>query len=112
VRIVFCTVFAACALLFQATLRAQSTRIVRLDKLTAKVGDVVTATGQDMDKANVDTLYLTDGSKDIKVDMMEQTDKEIKFKVPEEAKSHRWALMVHTTKSDQLVEEPVKVTIE
>jgi hypothetical protein len=112
VRIAVCTVLASCALLFQVTLHAQSTRILRVDKLTAKVGDIVTATGVAMDKANMDTLYLTDGSKDIKVDMTEQTDKEIKFKVPEQAKSHRWALMVRTTTTGQLMEEPVKVTVE
>jgi hypothetical protein len=76
-----------------------------------KVGDVVTVNGDGMDKTSVDILYLTDGKTDIKVEVTEQSAKLIKFKVPESAKSHRWAVMVHTTK-DQLIEEPVRVTIE
>jgi hypothetical protein len=85
--------------------------VVSVDPATAKVGDVVTVNGDGIDKAHVDVLYLTDGKTDIRVEMMEQSAKAIKFKVPESAKAHRWAVMVHTTK-DQLIEEPVRVTIE
>jgi 5-keto 4-deoxyuronate isomerase len=86
-------------------------RVVSVDPTTAKVGDIVTVNGDAIDKGNVDTLYLTDGKTDIKVEMTEQSAKAIKFKVPDAAKAHRWAVMVHTTK-DQLIEEPVRVTIE
>jgi hypothetical protein len=99
------------ALLLSANLWAQDVKIANVDPPTAKVGDVVTVNGDGIDKKNVDTLYLTDGTTDIKVEMMEQSAKAIKFKVPESAKAHRWAVMVHTTK-DQLIEEPVRVTIE
>jgi hypothetical protein len=104
---------AACfsSLLFVAALYAQDMRVVSVDPTTAKVGDIVTVNGDAIDKSHVDTLYLTDGKTDIKVEVTEQSSKSIKFKVPELAKSHRWAVMVHTTK-DQLIEEPVRVTIE
>ena len=104
---------AACfsPLLLVAALYAQDMRVVSVDPMTAKVGDIVTVSGDAIDKNNVDTLYLTDGKTDIKVEVTEQSAKSIKFKVPESAKSHRWALMVHTTK-DQLIEEPVRVTVE
>ena len=104
-------VLVACALIFQAAGRAQEARIVSVDPSTAKVGDVVTVHGDGIDKSNVDMLYLTDGKTDIKVEVTEQSAKSMKFKVPESAKAHRWAIMVHTTK-DQLIEEPVRVTIE
>jgi hypothetical protein len=98
-------------LLVGAILWAQDLRVVSVDPTTAKVGDVVTVNGDGMDKATVDVLYLTDGKTDIKCEMTEQSAKVIKFKVPESAKAHRWSVMVHTTK-DQLIEEPVRVTIE
>ena len=99
------------AMLWAQELRAQDLRVVSVDPATAKVGDVVTVNGEGIDKGNVDRLYLTDGKTDIRVEMMEQSAKAIKFKVPESAKAHRWAVMVHTTK-DQLIEEPVRVTVE
>ena len=98
-------------LLLVAALYAQDMRIVSVDPTTAKVGDVVTVSGEAIDKNNVDRMYLTDGKTDIKVEMTEQSAKSIKFKVPESAKGKRWAVMVHTTK-DQFIEEPVRVTIE
>ena len=97
--------------LLVAALYAQDMRVVGIDPMTAKVGDVVTVSGEAIDKKNVDTLYLTDGKTDIKVEVTEQSEKSIKFKVPESAKGKRWTVMVHTTK-DQLIEEPVRVTIE
>ena len=107
------TGLAVCGSVFLAgaILCAQDMRVVSVDPATAKVGDVVTVNGDNIDKRNVDTLYLTDGKTDIKVEMTEQSAKAIKFKVPESAKGRRWAVMVHTTK-DQLIEEPVRVTIE
>ena len=95
----------------RASMGAQDMRVTSVDPTTAKVGDIVTVNGDAIEKANVDMLYLTDGKTDIKVEVTEQSAKAIKFKVPDAAKAHRWALMVHTTK-DQLIEEPVHVTIE
>ena len=97
--------------LMTGTLLAQEVKMASVEPPTAKVGDVVTVNGDGMDKGSVDTLYLTDGKTDIKVEVTEQTAKAIKFKVPVTAKSHRWALMVHTTK-DQLIEEPIRVNVE
>ena len=94
--------------------KGQSTRIISVDPLTAKTGDVVSANGEGMDKAIVDELYLTNGTDDIKVEMTQQTDKLIKFKVPSGVKAGRWALMVHLKSGSgpRLIEQPVKVTVE
>jgi hypothetical protein len=91
-------------------LRAQ-TRILTVDPLTAKPGDTVTANGEGIDQSLVDTLYLTDGSNDFKCEMVEQTAKAIKFKVPADMKKGRWALMVHTS-AGQLLQQPVRLTVE
>ncbi len=78
----------------------------------AKIGDVVTVTGENLDKANVEKVYLTDGKNDFVVDIQEQTATEIKIKVPAKVKMGRLALMLLTRgKEPKLIEQPVKVTI-
>jgi hypothetical protein len=92
-----------------ATLHAQS--VTAVDPATAKAGDTVSATGAGIDNGNVDSLYLTDGTNDVKCDVVQQTATAIKFKVPGTIKPGRWAVMVHTTKG-QFIEEPVKLTVQ
>lgn len=100
-------------LMFPARAKAEGARITSVDPLTAKTGDLVTANGESIDKANVDTLYLTDGTNDIKVQMLEQSATAIKFKIPAGVKPGRWALMIHTKGPEpRLMEQPVKVTVE
>ena len=91
-------------------------RMTSVDPDTGKRGDIVTVTGENLDKAHVAKLYLTDGGdgkNDAEVQMLEQTATSIKFKIPAKAISGRLALMILTTsKPQQLIEQPVKVTIE
>ena len=96
---------------FSAGLLAQATRITSVEPASAKVGDAATAKGDGLDRANVDALYLTDGTNDLKCEVSAQTATEISFKVPKNAKPGRWALMVLTRKN-QLIEQPVKLTVE
>lgn len=96
-------------LLFPTALGAQ--RITTVEPLTAKAGDMVSAEGEGIGSANVDTLYLTDGTNDFKCQMVEQTATTIKFKVPDTMKPGRWMVMVHTKKG-QLIEQPVKLTVQ
>jgi hypothetical protein len=94
------------------TISGQSARISAVDPLTAKVGDLVTATGEGIDKTKIDALYLTDGTNDFKVQVMEQSDTEIKFKVPK-TKPGRYSLMVRTKETPpKLLEQPVKIDVE
>lgn len=103
---------AIVAALLAISLSAQSARINTVDPLTAKAGDSITATGENLDKAYVKDLYLTDGKNDIKVDLIEQTATTLKFKVPTAAKG-RFALMITTAgKNPQMIEQPVKLTVE
>ena len=91
-------------------LRAQ-TRILEVEPDSAKPGALVTAKGEGIDKAQVDVLYLTDGSNDFKCEVVQQSAKAIQFKVPANMKTGRWAVMVHTT-AGQLLQQPVKLTVE
>lgn len=78
-----------------------------------KPGDVVTVAGDYLDKTRVAEVYLTDGKNNTKVEVLEQTASEIKFKVPENAKPARLRLMVLTTGAEpQYLEQPVMVTIQ
>ena len=106
---------AVLAALAAALLYAQSTlpQMQTVEPSSAKSGDVVTVTGENLGTAIVANLYLTDGKADIKVEMTEQTDTAIKFKIPASMKTGRFALMVLTKGKDaKYIEEPVKVLIE
>jgi hypothetical protein len=100
-------------LVLAPALGAQNSRINSVDPLTGRVGDTIGAAGEGIDSAKVDELYLTDGTNDIKVEILEQNDTAIKFKVPTGIKPGRYSLMIRTKGSEpKLLEQPVKLTIE
>ena len=103
------------ALLFAATvLFAQDVmpRMATVDPYSGKTGDVVTVTGENLDKANVAKVYLTDGKLDFVCDVTDQSATSIKFKIPAKA-TGRLAVMILTGgKEAKLIEQPVKLTIE
>lgn len=92
---------------------ADMTKVIGIDPDTAKVGDMISVTGEGMDSASVDALYLTNDIEDVQVQIVEQQEKHIKFKVPTGVKAGRWALMLRTKGAEpKLLEQPVKITIE
>jgi hypothetical protein len=93
---------------------AQGTRINNVDPLNAKAGQLVAANGDGVGSNTVDELYLANGTEDVKVEIAEQTDKQIKFKVPAGVKPGRWSLMTHLKSGSgpRLIEQPVKLTVE
>jgi len=87
-------------------------RMNTVDPTSAKKGDVVAVSGENLDKDNVAKVFLTDGKNDTPVEVTEQSATTIKFKIPA-AKAGRLALMILTTgKEPKYIEQPVKVTIE
>jgi hypothetical protein len=109
-RLSFLFTIPVALLLCSWPLRAQA-RITSVDPANAKPGETVSAAGAGIDATTVDAMYLTDGKNDFKCDMVEQSATVIKFKVPADMKPGRWALMVHT-KANQLLEQPVRLTVE
>ena len=104
-------VLLAGALLLNA--QAGFPRMTSVDPANGKAGDVLTVQGENLDKANVAKVYLTDGKNDITVEVSEQAATSVKIKVPASIKPGRFSLMVLTTgKTPKLIEQPVKVTIE
>jgi hypothetical protein len=107
--------FLLAAALGAAILAAQSAmpQMKTVDPMTAKVGDVLTVAGENLDKAYIAEVYLTDGQHDYKAKITEQSAETLKLVVPASTKPGRLALMVLTKeKNPRLIEQPVKVTIE
>ena len=87
-------------------------RMSSVEPGSGKTGDVVAVTGENLDKANVAKVYLTNGKDDFECVITDQTATEIKLKIPAKA-TGRLALMILTGgKEPKLIEQPVKVAIE
>ena len=92
---------------------AQQPRMTTVDPDNGKAGDEITVAGENLEKAQVAKVYLTDGKNDTALDLTEQTATSIKFKIPTKATAGRFALMLLTTgKEPKLIEQPVKLTVE
>jgi len=92
----------------------QATPLMRVvEPATAKAGDEITVSGDNLGKDLVSEVYLTDRTNKTKVTVIEQTDTTIKFKVPATMKAGKYWLMVLANMSEPLlIEEPAKLMIE
>src|SRR3954463_8966006 len=90
-------------------------RMTSVEPGNGKTGDVVVVSGENLQKDAVSKVYLTDGKNDFEVAITDQSDKELKFKIPAKA-TGRLALMILTASKDakdqKLIEQPVKVQID
>ena len=82
-----------------------------VDPDTAKTGDTVNVTCENVDKTTVADLYLTDGKADTKVDIMQQAADKITFQVPK-VKPGRYHIAFLTANKTSIVEQPVVLTVE
>ena len=88
-------------------------RMTSVEPANGKIGDVITVSGENLQKDLVSKVYLTDGKNDVVVEITDQASTALKFKVPAKAAPGRFALMLLTTgKEPKLIEQPVKVTVE
>jgi len=86
-------------------------RCTAVDPDTAKTGDTVSITCDDVDKTSFADVYLTDGKNDTKLAVMEKTAGKIKFQVPR-IKPGRYHIAFLTANKASMVEEPVVLTVE
>jgi hypothetical protein len=86
-------------------------RCTAVDPDTGKVGDMIAVKGENLNKTTISDVYLTDGAKDTKAVISEQTDTQIKFKVPE-IKPGRYHLAMLTANGSSMIEQPVVLTVE
>jgi hypothetical protein len=97
---------------FAAYAQQAMPRMMSVDPPNGKRGDVIAVAGENLQKDLVSKVYLTDGKNDLIVEVTEQTDTSIKFKIPAKA-AGRLALMILTTGKDaKYIEQPVKLTID
>ncbi len=88
-------------------------RMTAVEPTSGKVGDILTVTGENLEKAHVAEVFLTDGKNDLKVPVTEQAATTLKFRIPPTVKPGKWALMILTAGKDpKYIEQPVKVTVE
>jgi hypothetical protein len=100
---------------FAAFAQQAMPRMTAVEPVNGKIGDVIVVTGENLQKDVVAKVYLTDGKNDIEVAVSDQTEKELKFKIPAKA-TGRLSLMILThakdPKDQKLIEQPVKVQID
>ena len=88
-------------------------RMVSVDPPSGKKGDIISVTGENLQKDQVAKVFLTDGKNDTPVEVTEQTATTIKFKIPEKIAAGRLSVLILTAGSaPQYLEEPVKVEIQ
>jgi hypothetical protein len=88
-----------------------SPRCTAVDPDTAKTGDTVNATCENVNKSTVADLYLTDGKDDTKIAVKEQTADKITFQVPR-IKPGRYHIALLTANKASIIEQPVVLTVE
>jgi hypothetical protein len=110
--------FVASLLLAASAACAQQAmpRMTAVEPQNGKIGDVIVVSGENLQKDSVAKVYLTDGKNDIEVVVSDQTEKELKFKIPAKA-TGRLSLMILTASKDakdapKLIEQPVKVQVD
>jgi hypothetical protein len=104
------TVCVVLLLLSSAALGAQgSPRVTGVEPVTAKIGATVTVLGENLGKANVSSVYLSDSSEDYKVVIVEQTSEKIVVRVPKvKAGDYNVSIQI---KNDILI-QPVRLSVE
>jgi hypothetical protein len=86
-------------------------RCTAVEPDTAKTGDTVNVTCENVNKSTVADMYLTDGKDDTKISVMEHTDDKIKFQVPR-IKPGRYHIAVLTANKASMIEQPIALTVE
>ena len=74
-------------------------------------GDVVTVTGYALDVNHVKEVYLTDGDNDYRVEIIEQGNVALRFRVPAKIPAGQMRLAVIVVGRDDLLEQPVFLKI-
>jgi hypothetical protein len=83
--------------------------VAAVDPASAKVNDSVSITGQNLGKASVAAIYLSDDKDDYKATLSDQADGKITFKIPQvKTGSYNISLQVSGT----ILIQPVRISIQ
>jgi len=98
-------------LFLAASLQAQMLNAVRPD--SGKIGSVLRIRGNDLGKAKIDSVYLSDQTLDMMVKVLNQTDDFIEFRIPPSVKPGKFQLVLKTAgKVPRLLEQPFYIKVE
>ncbi|MBK7931634.1 MAG: hypothetical protein IPJ98_30400 [Bryobacterales bacterium] len=84
----------------------------RVEPAVVKAGEVATVFGESLDKSKVADLMLTTVSKQVSVEILEQTEAFIKFRVPANLDPGRYNPAVLMVREPMLLVQPVILTVE
>ena len=97
-------------ILLSALSQAQNApQVTGVDPATGKVNDTVTVSGDNLGKASVSAVYLSDDKNDYKAAIVEQAEDKIQVKVPQ-VKPGPYNISIQV--GDKLFIKPVKFTVE
>jgi hypothetical protein len=100
-------------LLAAADLKPQAMPMMRsVDPYTVKVGAEVLAAGENLGSNTVAEVYIGVNGKNTKVEVISQTEKEVKFKVPKVGAGSYRVLVLTKGAEPVIIEEPVKLVVE
>ena len=84
----------------------------RVEPVVVKVEDAVTAFGQALDRSRVADVMLTTDSKQVPVEVLEQTESFIRFRVPANLEPGKYYPAVLMVKEPMVLVQPVILTVE
>lgn len=84
----------------------------RVEPAVVKAGEVATVFGESLDKSKVADLMLTTVSKQVSVEILEQTEAFIKFRVPANLEPGKYNPAVLMVREPMLLVQPVILTVE
>jgi hypothetical protein len=82
----------------------------RVVPVEARVGDVITVEGESLDAAHLKAVYLTDRKEQLEVEIIAQTPKSLRFKLPKVAPG-KWRIAIELVRDNMFLEEPVFVIV-
>lgn len=100
---------AAVILLSALTSAQNAPQVTGVDPASGKVNDTVTVSGDNLGKASVSAVYLSDDKNDYKASIVDQADDKIQMKVPQ-VKPGPYNISIQV--GDKLFIKPVKFTVE
>jgi hypothetical protein len=102
--------FLAGVILFSSLAVAQNApQVSGVDPASGKVNDTLTVSGNNLGKASVSSVYLSDDKNDYKAAIVDQSDDKITVKVPQvKAGDYNVSIQV----GDKLFIKPVKFKVE
>ena len=72
----------------------------------ARTGDIITVEGESLDSAHLKAVYLTDRKDQCEVEIIAQTPKFLRFKLPKVAPG-KWRIAIELVRDGLFLEEPV-----